>query len=96
MEQFADAKGIFAKYKRSARFDDSNLAALKVHADMDPVRQSLHEKMRKLCIKRQNGSTLRQKAKWALYEEKYFKKVIKDMQKLVDALPELFPAAKQE
>lgn len=52
--------------------------------------------MRKLCIDRQNQSALRKKAKWALYEEKYFKRLIEDIKELVDELSELFPAMKQE
>lgn len=63
---------------------------------MDVVGQFLHEKMRKLCIKRQNGSTLLQKTKWTLYEKKYFESLIEDIKELVDALAELFPVVKQE
>lgn len=96
LELFAEAERISAKYKRSGRPDDPTLGALEVHADMDAVGQSLHEKMRTLCIKRQNRSTLKQKAKWALYEEKHFNRLIEDILELVVALLELFPAAKQE
>jgi hypothetical protein len=96
LELFADAEGISAKYKRSVKPDDASLAILDVHADMDAVGQSLHNKMRKLCIKRQNGTPLRQKVKWALYEEKHFKRLIEDIINLVSALPEVFPAVKQE
>jgi hypothetical protein len=96
LELFADAERISAKYKRSINPDDSNLAVLDVHAEIDPLGQSLHEKMRKLCIKRQNGTPLRQKVKWALYEEKHFKRLIEDIIDLVNALPEVFPTVKQE
>jgi hypothetical protein len=96
LELFADAEGISAKYKRSVQLDDASLAILDVHADMDAVGQSLHNKMRKLCIKRQNRTPLRQKVKWALYEEKHFKRLIEDIIDLVSALPEVFPAVKQE
>jgi hypothetical protein len=96
LELFADAEGISTKYKRSVRLDDASLAVLDVHADMDAVGQSLHDKMRKLCIQRQNRTTLRQKVKWALYEEKHFKRLIEDIIDLVNALPEVFPAVKQE
>ena len=34
--------------------------------------------------------------KWALYEEKHFKRLIEDIIDLVSALPEVFPAVKQE
>ena len=46
-----------------------------------------------ISIKRQNQTGLRQKAKWALYEEKHFKRLIEDITNLVDDLIELFPAA---
>jgi t-SNARE complex subunit (syntaxin) len=52
LELFADAEGISAKYKRSVKPDDASLAILDVHADMNAGGQSLHDKMRKLCIKR--------------------------------------------
>lgn len=63
---------------------------------MDNSGPILHEKMWELCIKRQNGTTLNQKVKWALYEEKCFKKLLKDIVDLVSDLPEVFPAVKQE
>jgi Lon protease-like protein len=63
---------------------------------MDTLGQSLHEKMRKLCIKCQNGTLLRQKAKWALFEEKLFNRLIEDIIDLVNALLEALPAVNQQ
>jgi hypothetical protein len=60
---------------------------------MEPVAATLHLKMRELAIKRQNRTGLRQKAKWAPYEEKHFRRLIEDVTKLVTGLTELFPAA---
>ena len=54
--------------------------------------------MRDLADKRLNrtfGIRIRQKARWALYEEKHFTKLIKDVTELVSGLTELFPAAKR-
>ena len=51
-------------------------------------------KMRSISIKRQNQTRSRQKAKWTLYEEKHFKKVIADITSLLNDLIELFPAAR--
>ncbi|KAH7081992.1 small s protein [Paraphoma chrysanthemicola] len=82
LDLFAEAEEISAKYKRSVKPDD--------------LGQSLHAKMRKLCIKRQNGTMLRQKVKWALYEEKHFKSLIEDIIELVCAFAEVFLAVKQE
>jgi hypothetical protein len=67
-----------------------------VQADMDPIVRSLHEKMRDLSIKRQNGTALRRRMKWALYEEKHFKRLIEDIIDLVNDLVQLFPAVRQE
>jgi hypothetical protein len=96
LDLFANAEGISAKYKRSVKPDDASLTILDMHTDMDAVGQSLHDKMRKLCIKRQNGTSLRQKVKWALYEEKHFKRLIEDIIDLVSVLPEVFPTVKQK
>jgi hypothetical protein len=96
LQLFAGAEAKSAQYTRSAKLDDPNLAILDVHADIGTLGQSLHEKMRKLCVKRQNGTSLRQKVKWALYEEKYFNRLIEDIIDLVNRLLEAFPAAKQE
>ncbi|USP76690.1 uncharacterized protein yc1106_03964 [Curvularia clavata] len=96
LDLFDDVEKRSAKFKHRKRADDPDLAALEVKANMDSVGQSLHEKMRKLCIKRQNKSTLAQKSKWALYEERYFKRLIEDIKDLVDTLPDFLPAVKQE
>ncbi|ORY18352.1 prion-inhibition and propagation-domain-containing protein [Clohesyomyces aquaticus] len=81
MELFADTEKISTKYKRSVKLDDSSLTILN---------------MRKLSIKRQNGTKLLQKVKWALYEEKHFKRLIEDIINLVGDLLEVFLAVKQE
>jgi hypothetical protein len=47
-------------------------------------------------VRRQNGTSLRQKVKWALYEEKQFKRLIDDIIDLVSDLLEVFPVVKQE
>ena len=96
LDLFAEAEKISAKYKASVKSDDSALAILDVQTDMDDLGRSLHEKMRNLCIKRQNKTSLRQKVKWALYEEKHFKRLIEDIVDLVSALVEIFPVVKQE
>jgi hypothetical protein len=93
LELFADAEGVSAKVKTRSSLDEPSLAVYDAQTDLDPVRMSLHQKMRELSIKRQNRTPLRQKAKWALYEEKHFKRLIEDVTDLVNDLVELFPAA---
>lgn len=95
LDLFADAEGVSLKFKNNTSTSDTSLAIFNVQADMDPVGRSLHEKMRELSIKRQNGASLRQKMKWALYGEKHFKRLIEDVIDLVDDLVEVFPAARQ-
>lgn len=61
--------------------------------DLDTSAAKLHEKMRQLAIERQTRSGVRKKAKWALYQEKQFRRLIEDITDLVDRLENLFPAA---
>lgn len=96
LELFADAEGVSKKFKSRASANDSSLMVLDVQEDMDPVHRSLYEKMRDLSITRQNRTPLRQKVKWALYEEKHFRRLIEDVIDLVNDLIETFPAVQQE
>ena len=93
LELFADAEGISAKFKARARRSEQELLVHDTQTDLEPAALTLHNKMRDLSIKRQNQTGLRRKAKWALYEEKHFKRLIEDITSLVDDLIELFPAA---
>lgn len=96
LELFADAEGVSKKFKSRASANDSTLIILDVQEDMDPVHRSLHKQMRDLSITRQNRTPLRQKVKWALYEEKHFRRLIEDVIDLVNGLVETFPAVQQE
>ena len=93
LELFADAEGISAKFKTWGGRAEQDLLIHDTQMDLEPAALSLHNKMRDLSIKRQNQTRLRQKAKWALYEEKHFKRLIEDITSLVSDLIELFPAA---
>ncbi|CAN9321885.1 unnamed protein product [Alternaria alternata] len=96
MVLFANAEGISMEYRSRTGGPDADFAILDVATGMRPVEQSLHAKMRALAIKRQNNTPLRQKVQWALYEEKSFKELIKDVTDLVDGLVRLFPAVREE
>ena len=63
--------------------------------DLDPGMAKLHERMRQLAIERQNRSGVRHKARWALYQEKQFIRLIEDITELVNDLDNLIPAAQQ-
>jgi hypothetical protein len=94
-ELFADAEGVSSKYKNRMAPQDDSLMVYNPQTDLDPAIVKLHEKMRQLATERQNRSGLRQKAKWALYQQKQFHRLIEDITELVDSLVELFPATQQ-
>lgn len=52
----------------------------------------LSDQMRQLAIKRQNHTSLKAKAKWALGQEKNFRRLLEDIIDLVKDLEDLFPA----
>lgn len=95
LELFAEAEGVSIKYKNRAQPGNGSLTTYTPQMDLDPVIATLHNKMRQLALERQNKSCLRQKAKWALYQEKHFRRLIEDITELIDDLVELFPAAQQ-
>lgn len=95
IELFEEAEGVSNRYENRTDPRDSSLAVYDPRTDLDVGTAKLHEKMRQLAIRRQNRSGIRQKAKWALYQEKQFGRLIEDITELVDSLVELFPAAQQ-
>ncbi|KAF1947399.1 small s protein [Clathrospora elynae] len=95
VELFAEAEGVSNKYKSRTEPQDGSFAVYNPQTDLDPAMAKLHERMRQLAIERQNRSGVRQKAKWALYQEKQFRRLIEDITELVDSLVELFPATQQ-
>lgn len=52
--------------------------------------------MRQLALTRQNRSGIRQKAKWALYQEDQLRRLIEDITDLVNDLETLFPATQTQ
>jgi Skp family chaperone for outer membrane proteins len=95
VDLFAEAEGVSNKYTSRTEPQDGSLVVYDAQTDLDPAMAKLHEKMRQLAIERQNRSGVRQKAKWALYQEKHFRRLIEDITKLVNNLDNLFPAAQQ-
>jgi hypothetical protein len=86
--------------KRSRMFEKQSRcpgeSSAEQNLDLDINLEAIHQKMRNLALKRQKQSTFTQKAKWALYEEKQFKRLIEDIEPLVKDLVELFPATKAQ
>lgn len=95
IELFAEAEGVSKRYGDRVQSDDDSLAVYSPQTDLDPPAAKLHNQMRELAIERQNRSGVRQRAKWALYQEKAFRRLIEDITELVDNLVELFPAVQQ-
>lgn len=93
VDLFLVAEGVSNKFKTRVSSNDTKLVLYDEKKDMEPVPRLLHEQMRELSISRQKGTSFLKKAKWALYEEKQFKRLIEDITELVNALVELFPAA---
>ncbi|KAK2836980.1 hypothetical protein FQN49_006529 [Arthroderma sp. PD_2] len=97
---FAEAEGISDKLKSRARTHATDgtstglsLALCDPGTDLDSTSNELPELMRRLAIGREKQTGLRQKAKWALYEQKNFNRLLEDIAELVDALVSLFPAS---
>lgn len=95
IELFADAEGVSNKFKSKTEPHDVSLVVYDTKMDLDPSTAKLHEEMRRLSLERQNRTGIRQRAKWALYREKQFRRLIEDVTDLVDKLVEIFPAAQQ-
>lgn len=93
LKLFADAEGISDKFKKRTSTKESSVVVYNAETELDSVGASLHQRMRELSIKRQNKTPLLKKAKWALYEEKDFKRLIEDVTDLVNDLQELFLGA---
>ncbi|KAF2196193.1 small s protein [Delitschia confertaspora ATCC 74209] len=91
---FADAEGVSEKYKNRAKVGEGSLTTYDPRTDLEPANANLHIKLRELSIARQNRTGLRKKARWALYEEKRFRRLIEDINELVNDLVELFPASR--
>lgn len=95
LELFDNAESVSDKYRNRAQPNDDRLAICNPQTDLDPDAIDLHQKMRQLAIERQSQSSLKQKIKWALYEDKSFRRLIEDISELTQHLVELFPATKE-
>ncbi|KAF2682903.1 hypothetical protein K458DRAFT_419142 [Lentithecium fluviatile CBS 122367] len=90
---FADAERVSQRFKTKSN-NSTELQVYDIDADLDPSLRTMHDKMRELALRRQRRSTVRQKTTWALYEKKYFDRLISDVVQLVDGLVQLFPATR--
>ncbi|KAK9422069.1 putative Prion-inhibition and propagation-domain-containing protein [Seiridium unicorne] len=85
---FEDLQTASKRYMVRAKQED--LEHLQVE-NMQPVPQRLHSHLRAAVSRRQKGTSLLQKAAWALYDEKNFRKMINQITEFISALENLFP-----
>ena len=90
---FTKAQKRSTGYKNTARSEATNPLEHNPETDLRSVTSSLHRKMSQISINRQDRTRLTKKAKWVLYEERHFERLIEDITNLVNGLVELFPAA---
>ncbi|KFX89984.1 hypothetical protein V490_06715 [Pseudogymnoascus sp. VKM F-3557] len=88
---FADTDNISKKYRLDARSSD-NLPTY-LPSDMVGRITALHNKMRELAIKRQNGSTFLKATSWAIHDRSELKQLTDEVVVLIDNLEKLFPGA---
>jgi hypothetical protein len=76
-------------FKSEAREED--LAVFDPSTNTNQGIMALRTTMRALTRKRQKNTSLSKKVSWALYEQKYFTRLIDDIQELLDGLEKIFP-----
>jgi hypothetical protein len=91
---FADAERVSQRFKTKSN-NSTKLQAYDADKDLEPSLRTIHNKMRDLALMRQRRSSVRHKTAWALYEKKYFDRLINDVAQLVEGLIQLFPATQQ-
>jgi hypothetical protein len=92
VELFAEAEGVSKRFKDRAKPNSDQLALCDPHVALNTTALVLHGEMQKLSIKRQGNAGVKNRMKWALYEEKRFGRLLDDIKELVDNLIQLFPA----
>lgn len=74
----------------------SALAVYNPAVDLDARTLALRTEMQHLASSRQKHTGLLRKAKWAIYENDRFKKLVEDLTDLLDDLENFFPATKEK
>lgn len=94
---FEDAEKTSMRFRdsNSARNDPSTLVVHDWSDALDGRASSLHRAMNDLSLSRRKKTGLRQRVKWALYEEKTLRRLIEDICGHVTDLETLFPSTGQ-
>lgn len=91
IELFAEAENVSIKFKDRKEPGSAELTICDPRSKLEPPMFDLHSKMRQLAIERQTKVGFMKRARWALYEEKRLRRLIEDVNDLVDGLLTLFP-----
>ncbi len=83
--------------KESMRLRESQSPAgtTDLEANLSPESLALHKRVLDICRRRQHGTSLMNKAKWAIYGREHLLSLVEEVGKSVNNLLELFPAAQQ-
>ncbi|KAI4122621.1 MAG: hypothetical protein LQ338_005715 [Usnochroma carphineum] len=98
-ESFDDAEAISERFRKRTSMKNigsDELLVLDANSDLSSDYQRLHITMRELANRRQKGTSIRKKAKWALYDKKRFDRMIEDVTGFTSELVDLFPAAQED
>ena len=93
-----DAERISERFKKNTSTQGLDSTALPVddaNPELSPNFQRLHRIMSERAKQRQKRTSFSQKFTWAIYEKRYFDRLIDDVTDLVNRLVELFPTAKE-
>jgi hypothetical protein len=85
---FEDLQTASKRYEMRTRQED--LEHLEVQ-NMQPVPRKLHNHLKAIVSRRQDGTSLFKKAAWALYDEKNFMRMISELAEFISALEKLVP-----
>ncbi|KAL8731569.1 MAG: hypothetical protein Q9181_004255 [Wetmoreana brouardii] len=96
---FEDAERVSERFKKHTSVQSAGSDDLRVYnanSDLDPEYRRLHLTMRELAAQRQDRTSVRKKAAWALYEKKRFERLIDDLVGFTSQLIDLFPAVQND
>lgn len=91
---FEESATLSQNYKRSGKggYDISTFC----EDELEPTSGALNKKIKQLALRRQKGTSILKKTKWAIFDGSEFKQLIENITHLTDNLEALFPAPSQQ
>ncbi|EXL45109.1 hypothetical protein FOCG_13868 [Fusarium oxysporum f. sp. radicis-lycopersici 26381] len=89
LDLFGTAYTESSKFKLDAKKEE--LALFDPSTNTNQAIVALRNKMRDLARRRQKTTSLSKKISWALYKQKFFKRLLEDILELLDGLEAIFP-----